>query len=310
MAKKVTFAAGICALLLAQTGAGLAQQPEKSTPTSPPMSIGPVDQVDVTMFESPELSGHFRVDAQGDITLPLLGRVHVQGKTAEEVATTVERRYVEADILKQDNAHATVFLAEYTTQKITVNGEVKSPGMLPALGVRMLNEVITSAGGELPTASSNVVITRKSDPGNPITIEYNPWALTPVIPQVQIFPGDSILVPKAGVVYVLGDVVRSGAYVLDGRRPLTVEVVMGMAGGGGRGAALKKVHLVRTLEGGQKEDVVLAVNQIYKGKAPDVVLKDGDILWVPTSTAKLATEQGISSALGIGTQIVTYRSAQ
>lgn len=309
MAKTITFAAAICALLLVQTGAGLAQQSENSTPTSPPMSIGPVDQVELTMFEAPELSGHFRVDAMGDITLPLLGRVHVQGKTAEEVAASIERRYVEADILKQDNAHATVFLADYTTQKITVNGEVRSPGLYPALGVRMLNEVISAAGGVLPTASSKMVITRKSDPGNPITLEYNPWALNPVIPQVQIFPGDSILVPKAGVVYVVGNVFRSGAYVLDGRRPLTVEVVMGLAGGVGRGASLNKVHLVRTLEGGQKEDIVLAVNQINKGKAPDVVLKDGDILWVPTSGIKLATQQGISSALGIGTQVLTYRAA-
>lgn len=309
MAKTITFAAAICALLLVQTGAGLAQQSENSTLTSPPMSIGPVDQLEVTMFEAPELSGHFRVDSMGDITLPLLGRVHVQGKTAEEVATAIERRYVEADILKQDNAHATVFIADYTTQKITVNGEVRSPGMYPALGVRMLNEVISAAGGVLPTASSKVVITRKSDPQNPTTLEYNPWALNPVIPQVQIYPGDSILFPKAGVVYVLGNVTRPGAIVLDGRRPLTVEIAMGVAGGGGRGASLNKIHLVRTLEGGQKEDVVLAVNKIYKGKVPDVVLKDGDILWVPTSTAKLATQQGISSALGIGTQIVTYRAA-
>lgn len=310
MAKKITYVAAICALLLVQTGAGLAQQSENSMPDTPPLSIGPVDQVEVTMYDAPELSGRFRVDAKGDITLPLIGRVHAQGRTAEEVAAMIEQRYVEADILKQSNAHATVYLAEYMTQKITVNGEVKIPGNFPAMGVRTLNEMITAAGGVLPTASSRLVLTRKSDPANPIALEYNPWALTPVIPQIQMFPGDSVLVPRAGVIYVLGNVARSGAYVLEGRRPLTVEVAMGMAGGGGRGASLNKVHLVRTLEGGQKEDIVLSVNQINKGKAPDVVLKDGDILWVPTSGAKLVAMQGISSALGIGSQVVTYRSAQ
>ena len=261
------------------------------------------------MFDDPELSGHFRVDEKGDITVPLLGRVRVEGTTAEEAGTTIEDRYVKAEILKPNNAHATVFISEYATQGITVTGEVRSPGVYPALGVRMLNDVMTASGGVLPTAASKVIITHRSDPENPVTVGYNPETLTPKIPRVQLFPGDTITVPRAGIVYVLGDVNRSGGYNLEGRAALTVEEVMALAGGGGRAAALNRVHLVRAIEGGRKEDIVLAVNLIEKGKAPDVTLKDGDILYVPTSTGKIATEQAISSALGIGTQVVTYRTA-
>ncbi|MGA2674324.1 MAG: polysaccharide biosynthesis/export family protein [Terracidiphilus sp.] len=309
MAKTIAYVAAIAAFFLAQTGAGLAQQPVNPAPNSPPLTIGSGDLVEITMFDDPELSGHFRVDEKGDITLPLLGRVRVEGATAEEAGTIVEERYVKAEILEPAHSHATVFISEYATQGITVTGEVKLPGVYPALGVRLLNDVITSAGGILPSAASKLIITRRSDPGNPVTVGYNPAALVPEIPRVQLFPGDTIAIPRAGIVYVLGDVNHSGGFNLEGRAALTVEEAMALAGGGGHAAALNRVHLVRAVEGGRKEDIVLAVNLIEKGRAPDVALKDGDILYIPTSTGKIAIEQAISSALGITTQVVTYRSA-
>ena len=78
---------------------------------------------------------------------------------------------------------------------------------------------------------------------------------------------------------------------------------MALAGGSGHAAALKRAQLVRTLDDGRKEAITIPVNLIYKGKAPDVALIDGDILYVPTSTGKLVTEQAITSALGIGTSL-------
>jgi polysaccharide export outer membrane protein len=160
-----------------------------------------------------------------------------------------------------------------------------------------------------PTASSKLILTRKTDPANPITLEYIPEALTPVIPRVQIFPGDTITVPSAGNVYMLGSVGRSGVYVLEGRHILTVEKAMALAGGSQRGANMKHTHIVRTLDGGKKEDVVFDLSAVLKGKAPDIALKDGDILYIPTNNAKLAAMQAINSAIGIGTGIVTYRVA-
>src|SRR5208283_3200032 len=147
-------------------------------------------------------------------------------------------------------AHATVFIAEYATQGILVNGEVKTPGLYPALGIRMFNDVMTAAGGVSAVASSKVIINRKSDPDHPITVDYNPEALTPVVPRIQIFPGDTITVPRAGIVYVLGRVNRPGGFVLDGRKALTVEAAMALAAGSGTAAAMNHVHLVRTLDDG------------------------------------------------------------
>jgi polysaccharide export outer membrane protein len=309
MAKTLARAMTFWFLLSAQTIVGMAQQSSAAAPNPvPPLRIGSGDLIEVSMFENPDLSGRYRVDEMGDITVPLIGRVQLAGMTAAEAATKIEQLYVEGQILLPANSHATVFIAEYATQGVTVNGEVKTPGVYPALGVHKLNDLIAAAGGITGFAASHVVITHKDDPGDPTTVEYNPAALKPIIPDVQIFPGDSILIPRAGVVYVAGNVAKPGAYLLDGRRALTVEEAMALSGGGGKASAMKRVQLVRTLDDGRKEAITIPVNLIYKGRAPDVALIDGDILYVPTSNGRLAAEQAISAALGIGTSVVVYKT--
>lgn len=295
--------------LLPATG-GWAQNPGSPSPyKAPSLKIGSGDLIQVSMFENPELSGSFRVDANGDIILPLIGQVHVAGETADEVGAQIAKGYVSAGILRPQSAYATVSVLEYATQGITVNGEVKSPGIYPALGIRMLNDVVAAAGGETPAAANRVIITHRDDPQHPVTVSYNPAALTPTVPQVQILPGDSIMVPQAGIVYVLGDVNRSGGFVLDGRQVLTLEEAMALAGGGAKAAALNRVQLVRSLKDGRKEAITVSVNEIFKGKAPDVALKDGDVIYVPVSTSKEFAVQALQSALGIGTSIVIYKTA-
>jgi polysaccharide export outer membrane protein len=309
MVKAFAFAAAISAFILLQSGASFGQQAGSPTLGAPALTVSSGDLIEIAMYDNQDLSGRFRVDEKGDITVPLLGLVHVEGLTAEQVGTTIENRYVEADILRAGKAHATVFIAEYATQGILVNGQVKNPGLYPALGVRMFNDVMTAAGGATPIASSKVIITRKTDQDHPITVDYNPEALTPVVPRIQIFPGDTITVPRAGIVYVLGRVNRPGGFVLDGRKALTVETAMALAAGSGAAAAMNHAHLVRTLDDGRKEDIILDVNKILDAKAPDVALKDGDILFIPTSTGKLVMQQAISSALNIGTSVAVYRTA-
>jgi len=292
------------------TPSGFAQKPAgMAAIEAPPLRIGAGDLIEVTMFENPDLSGRFRVDEHGDIVVPLIGSLHVEGLTAEQAAAMIEKRFVVAQILQPAESNATVFIAEYATQGITVNGEVKVTGIYPALGVRRLNDVISAAGGVTATAASEVVITHRTDPNHPVTVDYNPEALPPVIPDVQLFPGDTVMVPRAGMVYVLGDVNRAGAYVLDGRRGLTMEELMALAGGGGHAAAMKRVQLVRSLDNGRKEEITIPVNLIYKGQAPDVALKDGDIVYVPTSNTKYVAEQAITAAASIGTSIAVYRTS-
>ena len=309
MLKARAFAAVLSIPFLLQAVAASAQKAESASSYPVPiLKIGSGDLIQVRMFENPELSGSFRVDAAGNIVLPLIGEVPVAGETADAVGAQVANRYVQAGILKAESAYATISVVEYATQGITVNGEVKAPGIYPALGVRMLNDIIAAAGGETPTAASKVVITHRNDPDQPVTVFYDPSALTPTVPKVQVLPGDSIMVPRAGIVYVLGDVNRSGGFILDGRQELTIEEAMALAGGSAKAAALNRVQLVRSLKDGRKEAITVSVKDIYKGKAPDVALKDGDVVYVPTSTAKLVAEQAVTSALGIGSSITIYRT--
>jgi polysaccharide export outer membrane protein len=303
------FSGAVLALLLlhASAGAAVAQQSDISAQSPAPLKIGSGDLLEVSVYDSPDLAGRYRVDEKGDISVPLLGLLHVEGLTALEAGKSIEKRYVDADILKPHDGLASVFISEYATQGISVSGDVKMAGFYPALGVRTLQDVITAAGGVSPTASSKLIITRKSDPDNPITVEYNPTTLNPVIPRIQIFPGDSIMVPRAGVVYVLGKVAHPGAYILEGRQSLTVEKAMALAGSSGQFAAMNHAHLVRTLPDGRKEDIHLDVDKIQEEKAPDIAMKDGDILFIPQSNSKMILLQAINSALGIGTSIAVYK---
>lgn len=305
MLKSRVLATALSMLLLAPA---IAQNSSSRSPFRVPvLRIGAGDLLQVSMFENPELSGTFRVDSSGTVVLPLIGQVQVARKTADEAGSQIANRYVQAGILKAGTAYATVSVLEYATQGITVNGEVKTPGIYPALGIRMLNDIIAAAGGETAAAASKVIITHRDNPGRPDTVYYNPSALSPAVPQVQIFPGDSILVPRAGMVYVLGDVNRAGGFLLNGRQEMTIEQAMALAGGHAKAAALKNVQLVHSLKDGRKEAITVSLKDIYNGKAPDVPLEDGDVVYVPTSTGKLAVEQAIQSALGIGSGLAIYR---
>ncbi len=307
MAKKLALAIATCCLMLAT--AAFAQETGDSTVTAaPPLKIGPGDLIQVTVFADPDLSGNYRVDQNGEATLLLVGHVRLVGLTADEAASLIDKTYVDNQILSEAGARATVFIAEYATQGITVSGEVKVPGVYPALGVRKLQDLIVAAGGISQTAASQIIITRKTDPTHPMTMDYNPEALKPVIPDVQIFPGDSIVVPRAGVVYVVGNVQRSGGFVLDGRNQLTVEEALALAGGSNHSPDLRHVQLVRMLDDGSKEMITLPVDRILKGRAPDVAMKDGDILYVPTSNIKMASLQVINDMVSLGTSFVLYRA--
>ena len=129
------------------------------------------------------------MDEKGDIVFPLLGPVHVAGETAEEAGQTISKQYVAADILKAENAHVSVFIAEFATQRILVNGEVRYSGALSGFGHTHAQRRDHRRGRSDPQASSKIVITRKADPDNPIKVNYDPTAATPVVPRVQIFAG-------------------------------------------------------------------------------------------------------------------------
>src|SRR5579863_4114206 len=154
MGNRFGYAAAAAMLFLVHSVAVLGQSAPSSAPTAQGIQIGAGDLIEVTVFGQGDLTGRFRVNEKGDVLVPLLGTVHVAGMTADEIAMNLNDRYINAEILTPGQSHVTIFVAEYATQGILVNGEVKSPGVYPALGVRMLSDVLSAAGGLAVTASS------------------------------------------------------------------------------------------------------------------------------------------------------------
>jgi polysaccharide export outer membrane protein len=166
---------------------------------------------------------------------------------------------------------------------------------------------VTAAGGATEFASSDVIVMHRSDWQHPVKITYDPAALPRSLPEAEIFPGDTVMVPRAGLVYVLGAVNKPGGYVLNGHDTLTAVKAMALAGGTSRAPELKNARVVRDVQDGRKLMFTVALDRVLKGTAPDIGLKDGDILYIPTSTGKIVTQAAIVAAVAVGSAIAIYR---
>ena len=269
------------------------------------LNIGAGDLLDVSIFDSAELSTKARVDTDGNLALPVGGLVHVAGLNAEAAATAVEKKLRDEDIVKEP--HATVFIIEYATQGVSVLGEVNKPGVYPLLGSHGLLDLISAAGGSTPNAAKAVTITHREDPGHPVIVqlESRPGSIENFNPDIQ--PGDTIVVARAGLVYVVGDVVKPGGFLIENNDRLTVIEAIALAQGINHTALLNSSKLIRKTATG-REELPMPLSRILANKAPDVALEDGDILFVPFSAGKSIAYHGILSALQLATGVAMYHT--
>ena len=273
-----------------------------SAESAPAMRLDAGDLLEITTFDTPELSGKFRVDSRGEISLPIGGAVRVRGLTAEQTATAVERWFRDRDILK--NPHVTVLVLEYATQGVSVLGEVKTPGIYSLAGKHGVLDVISMAGGLTAYASKSVSITHKAPPWEMVTVNLAGGNGDELQNDVEVQPGDRIVVLRAGVVYVIGDVGKPGGYLIEGKETITVVQALALAQGVNR-TAKANGSLIRNTPGGRTE-TQLALNKILANQAADPKLQDGDIVFVPVSAAKDWTSKGISAALQMAVGMVIY----
>jgi polysaccharide export outer membrane protein len=285
-------------------GSSAVTREERKTVAESRLPIGSGDLIEIAVFDTPELSGRLRVNDQGDALLPIGGNVHVAGLTAEQAAGMIEARLKKEDILK--SPHVSVFIAEYATQGVTVTGEVKSPGVYPLLGPHGLLDLISEAGGVTSTAGKAVSLLHKSDPQKPQIVMLNSAPEAAGEANVPVSPGDTIVVSRAGIVYVVGDVVRPGGFLIENNDRLTVLQSIALAQGANRTAALQRAKVMRK-KSADRQEVPVDLKRMLAGKIPDVQVEDGDILFVPSSAAKTATYRGVEGALGaIGAVIYRY----
>jgi polysaccharide export outer membrane protein len=270
---------------------------------SHPLQISSGDLLDLNVFDTPDLSGRFRVDERGEIAVPLAGMIQVSGLTAEQVARGVELRLREVDILK--DPHVSVTVLEFATQGVTVMGEVKNPGVYPLLGARFLLDLISAAGGATPRAGKTVTITHRNDVNNPIVAHIGGAPGESAGVNIDIQPRDTIVVSRAGLVYVTGDVHRPGGFVLENHDQLTVLQAIALAEGTSKTAALSKAKIIHTTAAGRTE-VSVSLKKIIASNEPDRTLYDGDILFVPSSGTK-STLQSMAQILPTVAGAAIYR---
>jgi len=277
--------------------------PPSGNRLAPALRIYAGDLVDVQVFDSPELSGRLRVNSDGEILLPITGKVRVDGLTADEAATRIEQLLLQNQILRAP--HASVFVVEYATQGVSLLGEVKTPGVYPVLGAHGLLDFISVAGGLTPTAGKEVSITHKSDPDHPIIVRIDNKPDLATRANIAIQPGDTIVVPRSGIVYVVGDLMKPGGFLIENNDRLTILQAIALAQGANKTAALNNSKLIRSTPEGRTETPV-ELKKILAGKSSDLKLEDGDILFVPSSEAKTLTYQGIQAAIQMTVGVVTY----
>jgi polysaccharide export outer membrane protein len=249
------------------------------------LQISAGDLLDVEVFDTVELSGKLRVDERGTIELPIAGDLVVSGLTAEQSGHAVEQKLLEKNILK--DPHVSVTVLEYATQGVTVLGEVKNPGVYPLLGTHGLLDLISAAGGVTPNAGKGVTITHRADPDHPeiVNMESKPGSTAAF--NVDIRPGDTVMVSHAGIVYVVGEVAKPGGFLIENNDRLTVLEAIALAQGTNRTASLNHTKLIRKT-GGTHQEFPVPLKKILASKAPDQMLADGDILFVPSSAAQNA----------------------
>ena len=173
-------------------------------PTVPVIGAG--DLLKVSVLGAPDSDQEVRVDAKGNIFLNFIGAVAVAGQTTEQAQAEIAKKYVAGGFFT--NPQVSVFAKEYVTQGVSVLGEVQRPGVYPVLGARSLFDVLSLAGGTTPKAGKLISITHRETPQSPTTVSLSNDSAESVRSNVDIYPGDTIMVSKAGMVYVVGDVHR------------------------------------------------------------------------------------------------------
>ncbi len=316
-------------VLVAVIGTGLLGSAERTAGQDSPSAmhvpstytLGPNDQISFLGIDADEIvNKQFRIDPEGDVSLPMVGRLHAAGLTLrqfEEVLNKQLSAYIR-------EPHIVVTIAEFRSQPVTVVGAVKSPGTYQLQGRKTVVEMISLAGGFREDAGNTIKITRELewgkiplsdasiDPGHKfsvaeVRIKEILEARNPEN-NILMMPHDVVTVPRGELVYVIGDVKKAGGFILTERSNMSVLQALSMAEGLGSTANAGQTKILR-LESGQEQRTEIAVNlkKILDGTSNDVPLQAGDILFVPVSTAKKVGVRTIEAMIQVGTGIAIWR---
>jgi polysaccharide export outer membrane protein len=269
------------------------------------MTIGIGDLLKISVLGAPEYDQDVRVSGNGEIVIGLGGRVHVAGLTIEQAQDLIRKRLMDGGYFA--DPQVAVFEKEFATQGVSVLGEVQKPGVYPVTGPRRLFDVLSLAGGTTPKAGQVVTISSRDKIKTLRNVSFSSDPQKNMVANVDIFPGDTVVVSKAGVVYVVGDVKRPMGVIMENGGRITILQALATAEGPNSTAALKNAKIVRKGENGPTE-IPVDIKKIMQAKSTDVTLQAEDVVFVPSSTAKNVGVRTLQSIVSIATGVATYRA--
>jgi len=287
----------------------------------PAYVLGPNDELSIWALGITDFSDKpVRVDPNGYLDLPLVGRARVAGLTIEQFKTELTEMLY--SYVRQPQV--SVRMTDSRSQPVSVLGAVKNPGIVQLQGTKNLTEVLSLAGGLSPDAGDQVKLTRslrygkiplpdaKVDPEKEFNIAQ--VSLRSIMQarspeeNIQILGHDVITVPRADMVYVIGEVGKSGGFPLQEKEGISVLQALSLAGGVSRFAALSSTRILRaSADGGSPIEIPLDLKRMLSGKRDDVQMKPEDILFVPNSLSKNASLRAIETAIQLGTGLAVFR---
>ena len=270
-----------------------ANGPAEGTAREARMKIGPGDLIEVNVYDEADLQQTVRLNDLGDGTLSFIGNVHLAGLTTDQAEALIARKLKEGNYLLAPQV--AVIIREYSTQGVSVLGEVKTPGVYGVVGGQSLLDVLAAAGGTTPLAGAEITIQRAAD-ASTLTVLLSKDAHQSLSSNVRLYPGDKVIIPRAGLVYVLGDVGRPGGFVMENDGKITLLQALAMAGGTTHTSSMNGSRLLRKGPSGYT-DVHIELNKMLKGQEGDVQLQAEDILYIPGSALKSAFARAVPSVL-------------
>lgn len=266
----------------------VAQPPATSAPQAQPAAapqfqpdyvVGFQDVLTVTLLGEADLTRTVTIDADGTFDYPYAGRIQAAGLTLRAIEAVIEKKLVGGGYYVAPQI--SVEVAKYRSQNVIVLGEVRVPGQYALTGAMSVLQLLASAGSPTAAAAGHVIVTRpagvlpalpQAEPGGGSSLRISIAELqSGQIPEgFGLRDGDSINVPRAESVYVMGQVKSPGPYVIEGS--LTVMQAIAMAGGPTDRGAIGRVKITRRI-GDRVEDVKHV-------KLSDLV-KPGDTITVP-----------------------------
>jgi polysaccharide export outer membrane protein len=267
--------------------------------------IGSGDELEINVFDVPELNLTTKVRESGFINLPLIGAVRAVNRTDTELLAELRGRL--ASFVR--NPQVNLSVAQYGSQKVSVFGAVQKPGAYPLKkGANSVIELLGEAGGVTQRAGNYV---------NFVPAETSGGALDPAtrarlalgspegnvrgsgieiyldrilgtaggIPiEVPIRAGDMIIVPESGKVTVEGEVQKTGSYELG--QQMSMLGALAAAGGLTYGAKVDEVEIIRSIGLDDKSRLIVDLTKVATGEERDVRLRNGDIVRVPSDNSR------------------------